>query len=578
MSWGTELWDQTDSIAAYVQKGIEFCEKFSHFLREKCSLENEYASKLKRLVKSYQPKRKDEDCEFTCTRGFQEMISEITDMAGQHEWIAENLTNSTMKSLHLLIQQIKNDKRKYLQENSKQNSNMQTQWQQLDKFKKQYEKAFRESEKARELFNKADADINLSRAEVEKARSFMTQKQQACDNAKSEYGAELQKTNDYQREHFGKLIPEIIQRLQDLEESRINSMTSLYKECADTERKVMPIVSKCIDGMEKASSLVSSSTDIKVVIDKYKSGFLPPGDIAFEELSSDNSSSSEKISPSASISSLTRGDAGKSKPTVAPVKAKKKTNKILGLFSGSKNDEVKEDFSHLPPNQQKKKLIQQINSIKALVSKEVAERDALLKMQDTYQRNPLLGDAQSLEKQLEEGAQKLDQLHSELRKFQKYLADIDGTAPNQETLSTNPSATKNLSNSEDNFQPVLPSSKEEQDNHCLQSLVFGIQDISFSGSDMNLNFAEFDKAKDCPSDASDGSFDGPDETSGSGAAVSIGLGTALYSFTADNEHSLSMAVGEQFTILEQDQGDGWMRVRNSSGAEGYVPSSYMQCQ
>lgn len=39
-------------------------------------------------------------------------------------------------------------------------------------------------------------------------------------------------------------------------------------------------------------------------------------------------------------------------------------------------------------------------------------------MQDAYQRNPLLGDAQSLEKQLEEGAQKLDQLHSELRKFQ----------------------------------------------------------------------------------------------------------------------------------------------------------------
>lgn len=35
-------------------------------------------------------------------------------------------------------------------------------------FKRQYEKAFRESERARELFNKADADINLSRAEVEK--------------------------------------------------------------------------------------------------------------------------------------------------------------------------------------------------------------------------------------------------------------------------------------------------------------------------------------------------------------------------------------------------------------------------
>lgn len=48
--------------------------------------------------------------------------------------------------------------------------------------------------------------------------------------------------------------------------------------------------------------------------------------------------------------------------------------------------------------------------------------------------------------------------------------------------------------------------------------------------------------------------------------------------TAQNEQSLSMAEGEQFTILEQDQGDGWIRVQNSSGAKGFVPCSYMKCQ
>ncbi len=36
--------------------------------------------------------------------------------------------------------------------------------------KKQYEKAFRESEKAAEMYRKADADINLSRADVERVR------------------------------------------------------------------------------------------------------------------------------------------------------------------------------------------------------------------------------------------------------------------------------------------------------------------------------------------------------------------------------------------------------------------------
>ena len=34
--------------------------------------------------------------------------------------------------------------------------------------KKQYEKAFKDAEKAAEAYKKADADINLSRAEVEK--------------------------------------------------------------------------------------------------------------------------------------------------------------------------------------------------------------------------------------------------------------------------------------------------------------------------------------------------------------------------------------------------------------------------
>ena len=38
--------------------------------------------------------------------------------------------------------------------------------------KKQYEKAYREQEKAIDAFRKADADINLSRAEVEKVRIY----------------------------------------------------------------------------------------------------------------------------------------------------------------------------------------------------------------------------------------------------------------------------------------------------------------------------------------------------------------------------------------------------------------------
>lgn len=39
-------------------------------------------------------------------------------------------------------------------------------------------------------------------------------------------------------------------------------------------------------------------------------------------------------------------------------------------------------------------------------------------MRDVYVQNPALGDASSLDKQLEENAQKLDKLNQELQKFE----------------------------------------------------------------------------------------------------------------------------------------------------------------
>ncbi len=106
--------------------------------------------------------------------------------------------------------------------------------------KKQYEKAFREAEKAQEMYKKADADINLSRAEVEKvtatrfekrspvhsnswvsflcianslfqAKNLSMNKQQMCEDCKNEYASELQKTNGAQKEHYDSLMPQIFQ-------------------------------------------------------------------------------------------------------------------------------------------------------------------------------------------------------------------------------------------------------------------------------------------------------------------------------------------------------------------------------
>ena len=46
--------------------------------------------------------------------------------------------------------------------------------------------------------------------------------------------------------------------------------------------------------------------------------------------------------------------------------------------------------------------------------------------------------------------------------------------------------------------------------------------------------------------------------------------------TGSSEGTISMAEGEDLSLMEEDKGDGWTRVRRKQGGEGYVPTSYLR--
>ncbi len=80
----------------------------------------------------------------------------------------------------------------------------------LDRAQKNYEKAFREAERAEDAYRKADADLNLSRAEVEKQRINSSIKNHQCEDNKNEYAKQLQKTNELQGQHYQVLFHDIL--------------------------------------------------------------------------------------------------------------------------------------------------------------------------------------------------------------------------------------------------------------------------------------------------------------------------------------------------------------------------------
>lgn len=137
------------------------------------------------------------------------VLKEIGDLAGQREVVSESLQISVFNAITLLSKNLRDERKKALTEGSNLTQNLFAQNGALDRAKKNYEKAYRDSEKALENYQRADADLNLSRAEVEKQRHNMTMKSQQSDDAKNEYANQLQKTNKLQQLHFETALPEV---------------------------------------------------------------------------------------------------------------------------------------------------------------------------------------------------------------------------------------------------------------------------------------------------------------------------------------------------------------------------------
>ncbi|XP_077287263.1 formin-binding protein 1-like Cip4 isoform X5 [Arctopsyche grandis] len=607
MSWGTELWDQYDSLSIHSQKGIDFLEKVGHFMKDRCAIETEYAGKLRRLVKNYQPKKKEEDdYQFTPCKAFRVMMNEINDLAGQHEVVAENLGASVIRDLTLLTKELKEERKKHLNEGSKLSQTLQAQEIVLERSHRNYEKAFREAERAIDNYQRAEADLNLSRADVEKQRINMTSKSQQCEETKIEYANQLQKTNDLRRSHYNLLLPEVFRQLQELDEKRIKNIKNFIHNSAEIERNVFPIISKCIDGIVRAGDLINEKEDTLMVIERYKSGFVPPGDHPFEDLSksggSGNGIGGDSIDGhrGGSDPSLHHQQHHTVKGTMSGGKLKKRVG-IFGIFSSNKNNmsmDAKEDYGDLPPNQRRKRLEAKLQELKKQVNQEQAAMDGLMKMKGVYEANTALGDPMTVEGQLNECCNKLEKLHAEVARYSNWLESAQGGA-----------GVGNGAGASNNTGAIAPYSHSKLNGG-------GVHRHSIGSNEESLSRSESDSSVSAPAHKNSAP-NTPQPNHGSGGSPESGLGTshnslgaggptvavseietsefdgefypeeplqplgtckALYPFEATSEGSMGMQEGEELLLVELDQGDGWTRVRRAHLAqEGFVPTTYIQC-
>nr|XP_021137122.1 formin-binding protein 1 isoform X5 [Columba livia] len=602
--WGItdQTEDQFDNLEKHTQWGIDVLEKYIKFVKERAEIELSYAKQLRNLSKKYQPKKnskEEEEYRYTSTKAFLATLNEINDYAGQHEVISENMTSLITGELTRYVQELKQERKSHFHDGRKAQQHIETCWKQLEASKRRFERDCKEADRAQQYFEKMDADINVTKADVEKARQQAQLRHQMAEDSKAEYSSTLQKFNSEQHDHYYTHIPNIFQKIQEMEERRIVRIGESMKTFAEVDRQVIPIIGKCLDEITKAAESVDHKSDSQMVIEAFKSGFEPPGDIDFEDFTQPM-----KRTISESSLSNSRGD-GKSEPKFGSKSKGKlwpfiKKNKLMSLLTSphqppppppasaspsavpngpqspkqqkeplshrfnefmtskpkihcfrslKRGGAGPEDFSNLPPEQRRKKLQQKVDELNRDIQKEMDQRDALTKMKDVYIKNPQMGDAASVDHRLAELGQNIEKLRLEVQKFEGWLAEVEGRLPPRNEQARRQSGLYEAQNT--SAVNSCAQDRESPDGSYTEE--------QSQETEMKVPATDFD-----------------DEFDDEEPLPTIGTCKALYTFEGQNEGTISVAEGEMLYVIEEDKGDGWTRIRRNEDEEGYVPTSYVE--
>ena len=320
--------------------------------------------------------------------------------------------------------------------------------------------------------------------------------------------------------------------------------------CVASEQSVMPIISKCQEDMRLTLEQVEVGTELTAVVERYKTGGVPPGEIQFEDLSLDPGQM--------------RGVLSLGQPIQLSIQAES------GVFL----------------YQEKRTLQRKIKEQDEQIEKGEREIQALTKMVNTYKANPKFGCPDKLCEQLEMSVQRVDILKSGVQLLQgeleRILSRLEIIKMSNETYYyTSTYSDYSLSRKASEFG----SSDISKEYESIEEIKTKKPSVSFYGESdgdgdkaSSVDQKVYQWVRSCSKSPSPP----PPPLPAQPPVQLLARVVALYPFVGEVENSLSMEEGEQLVVTEPDA-EGWTRVRRLERrcpedeiTEGFVPSSFIK--
>ncbi|KAL5047673.1 hypothetical protein BDW71DRAFT_179807 [Aspergillus fruticulosus] len=243
--FGAELKDAFKPVNNWVSNGIAWMEEIQQFYRERSVIEKEYAAKLTALCKKYYDRKAKKISPLsvgdnpTMTPGSLEsaslttwttQLSAVEAHASERDKFATDLITQVAEPLKHSAAQYEELRKCHVDFHGKLEKEREASYSDLKKVKGKYDGACQEVESRRKKMESAFDHGKM------KAQTVYQQQILEMNNVKNTYLISINVTNKLKERFFHEYVPELLDGLQDLNETRVARLNALWSLAAQLEK------------------------------------------------------------------------------------------------------------------------------------------------------------------------------------------------------------------------------------------------------------------------------------------------------------------------------------------------------
>ncbi|CEL04671.1 Putative Actin polymerization protein Bzz1 [Aspergillus calidoustus] len=244
--FGAELKDAFKPVNNWVSNGISWLEEIQQFYRERSVIEKEYASKLTALCKKYYDRKAKKisplsvgdhpamtpgSLESASLTTWTTQLSAVEAHAAERDKFGTDLLVQVAEPLKHAAVQYEELRKCHVDFHAKLEKEKEASFSELKKVKGKYDGACQEVESRRKKMESAfDHSKN-------KAQTVYQQQILEMNNVKNTYLISISVTNKLKERFYHEYVPELLDGLQDLNETRVSRLNALWSLAAQLEKQ-----------------------------------------------------------------------------------------------------------------------------------------------------------------------------------------------------------------------------------------------------------------------------------------------------------------------------------------------------